>query len=186
MPPVWPGQGAQTPAHHHGHRPGCLLQDLQPGVSRKYPHSACALVPVPCIANAVLGAGIFVFSRCEMLKPMRKCRHPGCHVLTAGGYCPKHKPAVASRKASAAWHYLYTDPRFHWAEHRRDQLIREPWCRECARHGLRTPATDVDHIVPHRGDAGLFAHGELQSLCHSCHSRKTLAENAALFGRHRG
>ena len=32
------------------------------------------------------------------------------------------------------------------------QLLREPFCRECARQGIRTRATVVDHIRPHRGD----------------------------------
>ena len=35
------------------------------------------------------------------------------------------------------------------------QLTLEPYCRECARHGITTRATDVDHIVPHRGDRRL-------------------------------
>ena len=110
-----------------------------------------------------------------MLKPMRRCKHPGCRMLTAGAYCQAHKPK-AQRKESAAWHYLYTDPRYHWAERRTAQLLAEPFCRECARSGLRNRATDVDHIQPHRGDVELFTKGALQSLCHSCHSRKTMRE----------
>lgn len=110
-----------------------------------------------------------------MLKPLRKCKHPGCRMVTSEGWCPAHKPKVI-RKESAAWHHLYTDPRYHWAERRTDQLIREPFCRECAKRDLRVPATDVDHIVPHRGDVFQFMTGQLQSLCHSCHSRKTMAE----------
>jgi 5-methylcytosine-specific restriction protein A len=96
-------------------------------------------------------------------------------MVTSEGYCPAHKPKVA-RKESAAWHHLYTDPRYHWAERRADQLIREPFCRECAKRDLRVPATDADHIVPHRGDVFQFMTGQLQSLCHSCHSRKTMQE----------
>lgn len=110
-----------------------------------------------------------------MLKPMRKCKHPGCRMVTSEGWCPAHKPKTV-RKDSAAWHYLYTDPRYHWAERRTDQLIREPFCRECAKRGLRVWATDADHIVPHRGDVLQFMTGQLQSLCHSCHSRKTMQE----------
>lgn len=110
-----------------------------------------------------------------MLKPLRKCKHPGCRMVTSEGWCPAHKPKVI-RKESAAWHHLYTDPRYHWAERRTDQLIREPFCRECAKRGLRVPATDADHIEPHRGDVVKFMTGLLQSLCHSCHSRKTMAE----------
>ena len=39
------------------------------------------------------------------------------------------------------------------------------------------PATDVDHIVPHRGDMSLFWDvNNWQALCHECHARKTYAE----------
>lgn len=117
-----------------------------------------------------------------MNKPLRMCRHPGCQKLTADGYCPDHKPRH-ERRASASWHKFYTDPRYGWKRRRENQLAREPFCRECARRGYRTRATDVDHVVPHRGDLELFLHGELQSLCHACHSRKTMAENPEVFGR---
>lgn len=127
-----------------------------------------------------------------MDKPMRMCRHPGCMVLTADGYCKDHKFKPLPRKsspqrgASAAWHHLYTNSRYGWARRRSTQLAREPWCRECSRHGLRVEATEVDHIIPHRGNLDLFLHGELQSLCHACHSRKTVAENPELFSHPKG
>ncbi|MCR8827199.1 HNH endonuclease [Photobacterium sp. TY 1-4] len=39
------------------------------------------------------------------------------------------------------------------------------------------PATDVDHITPHKGDRRLFFdQSNWQSLCKSCHSRKTARE----------
>jgi 5-methylcytosine-specific restriction protein A len=57
------------------------------------------------------------------------------------------------------------------------QLLREPFCRECARHGRRVRATDVDHVVDHKGDWEKFCdRSNLESLCHSCHSRKTARE----------
>ena len=34
------------------------------------------------------------------LKSLRPCRHPGCPELTREGYCPKHKPKPAARRAS--------------------------------------------------------------------------------------
>ena len=110
-----------------------------------------------------------------MLKPLRKCKHPGCRQLVAAGYCEEHRPK-AVRQESAEWHYLYTDPRYGWKERRADQLILEPFCRECAKFGRRVMATDVDHIEPHRGNVQKFTQGPLQSLCHSCHSRKTMQE----------
>ena len=94
------------------------------------------------------------------------------------GYCDKHKPRDADRRSAEsrqwrAWYgtKLWTD------DLRPTQLLREQWCRECARHGIRTRATDVDHIEPHNGDWEKFTdRSNLQSLCHSCHSRKTMAE----------
>ena len=127
--------------------------------------------------------GLFLrFLEVEMNKPMRRCKKPGCQILTADGYCPEHKPKAA-RKESASWHYLYTDPRYGWKRRRGAQLAREPFCRICAGYGLRVQAADVDHVLPHRGDVSLFMTAPLQSLCHSCHSRKTVAENADVFRR---
>lgn len=117
-----------------------------------------------------------------MLKPLRKCRYPGCCKLTSEGYCPEHN-RKSYRRESSSWHYLYTDPRYGWAKRRAKHLLEEPWCRVCAAHGLRVRATDVDHVIPHRGNVEMFLHGELQSLCHADHAAKTLAENGFYRGR---
>lgn len=116
-----------------------------------------------------------------MQKPLRRCAHPGCHALTSEGYCPRHMPK-RERRESAKWRYLYVDPRYGWQKRRTEQLLAEPFCRECAAKGLRVYATDVDHVVPHKGNVELFLHGALQSLCHACHSAKTMRENAESFG----
>lgn len=109
-------------------------------------------------------------------KPLRPCRHPGCGVLVPGGYCPAHQPKRADRnEKSKSWRWMYqTDA---WKQLRHDQLLREPFCRECAQRGVRRHATDVDHIRDHKGDWAVFTDPEnLESLCHSCHSRKTARE----------
>ena len=112
------------------------------------------------------------------MKPLRPCRHPGCPELTREGYCPKHRPKRAERRASAEYHSWYSLP--IWTDDlRSSQLLAEPWCRACARRGVRTRATVVDHIVPHRGDWAKFTdRGNLQSLCKPCHDRKTALEMA--------
>ena len=119
------------------------------------------------------------------MKPLRPCRHPGCRELTREGYCPRHKPARAERRQSAQWHGWYSLP--VWTDQLRPaQLLREPFCRECARRGIRTRATVVDHIVPHRGDWALFTdRANLQSLCKTCHDRKTAWEMAEEKRRNR-
>lgn len=112
-------------------------------------------------------------------KPLRPCRHPGCRELVASGYCAAHQPKRADRKESAQWHWMYELP--IWKQVLRPgQLLREPFCRECAKRGERVKATVVDHVVPHRGDMGKFSNPDnLQSLCESCHNRKTLQERNA-------
>jgi len=69
---------------------------------------------------------------------------------------------------------LYSTVR--WQRMRVLQLSTHPWCAECLRANIYTPATDVDHVNPHHGDQQLFYSGELQSLCHSHHSSKTIRE----------
>lgn len=96
-------------------------------------------------------------------RPPKPCRHPGCHALTRDGWCEAHRPKPAPRGDSAQWHGWYSLP--IWTQQLRPaQLLREPFCRECAKRGLRTPATDADHIVDHKGDWALFTDpGNLQS-----------------------
>lgn len=112
------------------------------------------------------------------MKPLRPCRHPGCSALTREGYCPKHKPKPAARRESAEYHAWYSLS--VWTDDLRPtQLLREPWCRECAKRGIRTRATVVDHVEPHRGEWAKFIdRANLQSLCKRCHDRKTALEQA--------
>lgn len=112
-------------------------------------------------------------------KPLRPCRHPGCGVLVPDGYCAAHRPparVIERGEAAKQWHKLYKLD--IWTKDLRPmQLAREPFCRECVKLGLRVRATEVDHIVDHKGDMALFTDRKnLQSLCHSCHSRKTMLE----------
>jgi len=65
-----------------------------------------------------------------------------------------------------------------WKEELRPaQLLREPFCRECAKEGKRIRASVVDHVVPHRGDWRLFTDpANHQSLCDYHHNAKTMRE----------
>lgn len=110
-------------------------------------------------------------------KPLRPCKHPGCPELTREGWCPAHRPKH-QRRESAAYHSWYGLP--IWTDRLRPaQLLREPFCRECARRGLRTQATVVDHVRPFRGDWALFVDpANHQSLCKFHHDQKTAREQA--------
>lgn len=111
-------------------------------------------------------------------KPLRPCRRPGCCHLVADGYCEAHKPKKVEYRSDAAkqWHKLYKLD--IWKDYLRPmQLAKEPFCRICSAAGLRVKAEEVDHIVDHKGSMALFTDpSNLQSLCHRCHSSKTMKE----------
>lgn len=63
-----------------------------------------------------------------------------------------------------------------WQRLRKFKLARDYFCEcsTCKKFNKNTPATVVDHIVPHRGDPTLFYDlANLQSMAKSCHDRKT-------------
>lgn len=81
------------------------------------------------------------------------------------------------RVKRSPWHGWYQEKA--WLDCRARQLAREPWCCICVSVGRYEVACEVDHIKPHRGDRRLFFDGaNLQSMCKSCHSRKTAQEVA--------
>lgn len=64
---------------------------------------------------------------------------------------------------------LYDSTR--WRKERKAYLADNPLCIMCDRQGRTTPATVVDHVVPHSGDEVLFwDRSNWQPLCVSCHS----------------
>lgn len=60
-----------------------------------------------------------------------------------------------------------------WRKLRALVLCERPLCEACSKRGRATPATDVDHID---NDPTNNDRGNLASLCHPCHSRKTQAD----------
>lgn len=64
-----------------------------------------------------------------------------------------------------------------WKQMRNAHIRDEPLCRECKKQGRITAGREVDHIIPHENKPELMwdAHN-LQTLCRSCHSAKTMRE----------
>jgi 5-methylcytosine-specific restriction enzyme A len=61
-----------------------------------------------------------------------------------------------------------------WRKARKAFLQEHPLCVECLKAGKLTPATVVDHIIPHRGNQELFWNADnWQPLCKECHGKKT-------------
>ena len=107
------------------------------------------------------------------MKPRRPCRYPGCVEFCEQGqvYCKLHMGWSTDRLRGGAAYRGYDRK---WREARLEYLRRHPLCIKCWKEGRLTPATVVDHIIPHRGDQYLFWDQEnWQALCKDCHDRKT-------------
>ena len=108
--------------------------------------------------------------------PKRPCACPTCTALVdiKDRYCAIHKPSQVDTRPSA-----YQRGYDHkWQRASKRFLSEHPFCEECLKQGKITLATDVDHKKPHKGNKALFWDMKnWQSLCHSCHSKKTAKED---------
>ena len=132
------------------------------------------------------------------------CHYPGCRRPVPRGerYCDLHKEAGEKRDEAARQSARRVREKrrfeavgssadrgygYRWQKLRNRYIAQHPYCVECLKHGKITLATDVDHIRPHRGDPRLlYDEKNLQSLCHSCHARKTASEDGGLGNRKTG
>lgn len=122
---------------------------------------------------------------------LKLCSYPGCRCPVAFGqkYCARHKAAGERReqrkKAELDKRRGSSSKRGYGAQWRKARLfflINHPFCVECGKKGILKAATDVDHIIPHKGNQELFwDEDNWQPLCHECHSRKTASEDGG-FG----
>lgn len=117
------------------------------------------------------------------LRPPRPCRHPGCRTLTRETYCPKHHPKPQDHRPPPQERgYPY-----RWRVESKAYLGEHPWCATCRKERRLEPATEVDHIAPHKGDNTLFwDRNNWQGLCKRCHSRKTAREDGGFGHKQKG
>ena len=109
-------------------------------------------------------------------KPKVPCSHPGCGVLVPSGhkYCDEHRSSHPEENRSSGSRGYGS----RWQKARKTYLQTHPLCVECMKEGKYIKATDVDHIVPHRGDQSLlWDRSNWQPLCHRHHSIKTRRED---------
>lgn len=63
-----------------------------------------------------------------------------------------------------------------WRKLRRKQLDKFPLCKHCYDKDIITAATVADHIVPINLGGESLNEDNLQSLCESCHNKKSASE----------
>jgi len=123
-----------------------------------------------CRGGIFQAGGVWLMPR----STLRPCTYPGCTALVRSGRCESHQDVSTSEDRKARQR-LYG--RAAWQRMRVAQLARQPWCEDCLRANIYTPATDVHHRERHQGNVAVFGASELESLCHSCHSKRTAIES---------
>jgi 5-methylcytosine-specific restriction protein A len=118
--------------------------------------------------------------------PKTPCSHPGCGELIERGAraCETHererRREVDHRRGSAAARGYGGK----WRAARLAFLKRHPLCEDCLKDGTVTAATEVDHVIPHKGDQKLFwKRSNWRALCKPCHSKKTATEDGGFGNR---
>lgn len=108
----------------------------------------------------------------------RPCSHIGCPALTRDSYCPEHADDKKIEREANRKHIgpRIKNPIYATAQWKRLRLMvirRDP---VCVAEGCRNFSAEVDHIIPLSKGGSAFALENLQALCKSCHTRKTLSE----------
>lgn len=111
-------------------------------------------------------------------KTLKPCAKPGCpQLIREGRYCPEHdreREAAYNKNRGSSSQQGYGA---RWRRLRALYLATNPVCVDpFGVHGATVVQADtVDHILP-KSRGGDDTWENLQSLCRSCHSRKTSAE----------
>lgn len=119
-------------------------------------------------------------------KPYRVCSYSGCKTLVVDNYrCKAH--ALIEEKADRQRRGSANDRGYtaSWQKAAKAFLRNNPLCQcQDCQAGLKrlTPATVVDHRIPHKGNRDLFWDvSNWQSMSKRCHDRKTALYDGA-FG----
>jgi len=111
-------------------------------------------------------------------RSLKPCAKPGCPALIrAGRFCELHEKQIAAAYEAQRGSAVERGYGATWRKVRAMYLKEHPYCEDPeGLHEELVKATDVDHVISKR-NGGTDDEGNLQALCHSCHSRKTAKED---------
>ena len=115
------------------------------------------------------------------IAPPKPCNRQGCGALVHSPerYCEQHRLGRQREQSQARRADPITRERLAfyssrtWRAVRAAQLGTHPLCLMCKAEGRLTAATVVDHVTEIKQGGDRFNPANLQSLCASCHARKT-------------
>jgi 5-methylcytosine-specific restriction protein A len=98
--------------------------------------------------------------------------------------CIEHggKDTYVSKRTDerAAFNGMYNTA--SWKRKRTLQLSKQPLCQSCLSKGMAKGANHVDHLFSWNSiGIDAFYRNIFQSLCHECHSEKTLLEREGIY-----
>ena len=103
---------------------------------------------------------------------LRYCAEPGCPARVVRGRCTQHRTDQERYRLNIDVRRWYRTAR--WRTLRAQLFDANPLCVECEKAGVTRIWTDLDHVVPHRGNPDLFWNPKnLQGLCAPHHTMKT-------------
>jgi 5-methylcytosine-specific restriction protein A len=112
-----------------------------------------------------------------MPEPPRRPCAGGCGTLVERGRCAACAPKSGEHLRLSSTERGYGTK---WQKFSKSYLAAHPLCVDPFHvHGeVLVPATETDHIIPHKGDMALFwaIDTNVQGLCKPCHSTKTASE----------
>lgn len=127
--------------------------------------------------------------------PRKPCRYSSCNELVRGSaYCEKH---TIKKEAEVRVERIKYDKErgtsasrgygSRWSTYSKQFRVNNPLCVMCLERGKLTKAECVDHIeaVDGKDDLKFWEPTNHQSLCHSCHSEKTVKEDGGLGNQKR-
>ncbi|MHB8276487.1 MAG: HNH endonuclease signature motif containing protein [Candidatus Humimicrobiaceae bacterium] len=113
--------------------------------------------------------------------PRPRCKHPLCPKIAeqSSPYCIQHsKQPVSQQEIDRHRHDNRVYGNTTWRRLRRIKLSNDPLCELCLSKDIVVQASQVDHIIPVAIQPELrLSLDNLQSLCETCHSKKTREEN---------
>ena len=90
-------------------------------------------------------------------------------------YLPKREPFGRRKQGNK---HIYDSKR--WRTFRATYIQNNPLCEECLKKEIYTDATGrrgvVDHIDPINNGGAVFDKANVQTLCNSCHNKKSARE----------